>query len=167
MLDEIIVKFPDNEAVVCVDRDYRLTYREFGKIVDDLAKGLMSMDVKKGEKVAIWSTNIPYWVALQFATAKIGAILITVNTHYKKFEFSYQIEQSETKNLFVIDGFRDTDYISTLYELVPEMKIQQRGYLKSERFPTKTCLFFRFLSYDRQREDTKVQVGGSCKGNAR
>jgi len=142
MLDEIIEKYPDTEAVVYVDRNYRLTYTEFGKVVDDLAKGLMAMGVKKGEKIAIWSTNIPYWVALQYATAKIGAILLTVNTHYKKVEFAYLMEQSETENLFIIDGFRDTDYISILYELVPELKTQQRGYLKSERFPHLKRVFF-------------------------
>jgi len=142
VLDGIIAKYPDTEAVVYVDRGYRLTYREFGNVVDDLAKGLMAMGVKKGEKVAIWSTNIPYWVALQFATAKIGAILLTVNTHYKKFEFSYLMEQSEAENLFIIDGFRDTDYISILYDLVPELKTQQRGYLRSEKFPHLKRVFF-------------------------
>jgi len=142
MLEDIISRYPDNEAVVYVDRDYRLTYKEFGKVVDGLAKGLMAMGVKKGEKIAIWSTNIPYWVALQFATAKIGAILLTVNTHYKKVEFAYLMEQSEAENLFIIDGFRDTDYISILYDIVPELRYQQRGFLKSQRFPYLKRVFY-------------------------
>ncbi|MBN1786346.1 MAG: AMP-binding protein [Candidatus Methanofastidiosa archaeon] len=142
MLDGIIERFPDNEAVVYVDRNYRLTYREFGDIVDKLAKGLMALGVQKGEKVAIWSTNIPYWVALQFATAKIGAILLTVNTQYKKVEFGYLMEQSEAENLFIIDGFRDTDYLSILYELVPELRSQQRGYLRSKKLPHLKRVFF-------------------------
>ncbi len=70
MLDETISKYPDSDAVVYVDRDFRLTYREFGNVVDQLAKGMMAMGIQKGEKVAIWATNIPYWVALRFATAK-------------------------------------------------------------------------------------------------
>ena len=135
LLDQAIAAHPDNDAVIYVDRNFRLTYREFGELVDRLAKGLMAMGVVKGEKVALWATNVPYWVALQFATAKIGAILLTVNTNYKSAELDYLLRQSETETLFIIDGFRDTDYVQTLYELVPELKTQERGYLKSETYP--------------------------------
>ncbi|MDD4281161.1 MAG: AMP-binding protein [Candidatus Methanofastidiosa archaeon] len=135
MLDETIEAYPDNEAIVYVDRDFRLTYAEFGEVVDNLAKGLMALGVAKGEKVAVWATNIPYWVALQFATAKIGAVLLTVNTAYKREEVRYLLGQSETETLFLIDGFRDTDYVRTIYELVPELRDQQRGYLLSAVFP--------------------------------
>lgn len=86
ILDETAAKFPDNDAVVYVDRDYRQTYREFVSVVDDLARGLMALGVKRGDKVALWATNVPYWVALQFATAKIGAVLLTVNTNYRESE---------------------------------------------------------------------------------
>lgn len=135
MLDEAIAQYPDNEAVVYVDRNFRLTYREFGKLVDEVAKGLMALGVQKGEKVAIWASNVPYWVVFQFATAKIGAILLTVNTFYKSAELEYLLKQSEAENLVLIDSFRDTDYIQIVYDLVPELKTQQRGYLRSERFP--------------------------------
>jgi fatty-acyl-CoA synthase len=135
ILDEAIAAHPENEAIVYVDRDYRLTYREFGNVVDSLAKGLMALGVQKGEKVAVWATNIPYWVALQFATAKIGAILLTVNINYKRDEIAYLLRQSEAENLFLIDGYQDTDYIHTIYELVPELKTLQRGYLTSSEFP--------------------------------
>ena len=86
ILDEAVAAHPDNEAIVYVDRDFRQTYREFGQSVDRMAKGLMALGVQKGEKVAIWATNIPHWVTLQFATAKIGAVLLTVNTNYKSAE---------------------------------------------------------------------------------
>ena len=142
LLDEAIERHPDNEAIVYVDRDFRLTYREFGDVVDRLAKGLMALGIQKGEKVAIWATNVPYWVALQFATAKIGAILLTVNTNYKTSELAYLLRQSDTENIFVIDGFRDTDYVQTLYELIPELRIQERGYLKSKEFPCLRRVFF-------------------------
>ena len=142
MLDEAIAQHPDNEAVVYVDRNFRLTYREFGELVDNLAKGLMAMGVRKGEKVAIWATNVPYWVAFQFATAKIGAVLLTVNTFYKKAELEYLLKQSEAENLLLIDSFRDTDYVQTVYELVPELRTQERGYLRSERFPDLKRVFF-------------------------
>ncbi|MBI9074342.1 MAG: AMP-binding protein [Desulfatibacillum sp.] len=135
ILDQTIARFPGNDALIYVDRDYRLTYKEFGETVDTLARGLMALGVKKGEKVAIWATNIPYWAALQFATAKIGAILLTVNTNYKTAELAYLLEQSETENLFLIDGYQDTDYVQTVYDLIPELKSQERGHMNAPRFP--------------------------------
>jgi fatty-acyl-CoA synthase len=142
ILDRSIEQYPDNDAVVYYDRDFRLTYRQFGELVDQLAKGLMALGIKKGEKVAVWATNVPYWVTLQFATAKIGAILLTVNTLYKIAELDYILTQSDCENLFIIDGFRDTDYVQTVYDLVPELKTQQRGYLHSPRFPFLKRVFF-------------------------
>ncbi len=142
ILDDTIAAHPDNEAIVYVDRDYRLTYREFGEVVDRLAKGLMALGVGKGEKVAVWATNIPYWVALQFATAKIGAVLLTVNTNYKTAELAYLLEQSEAENIFLIDGYQDTDFIQTICELLPELKTQERGKLESGRFPKLKRIFF-------------------------
>ena len=135
ILDRTVEKYPDNPAIVYVDRDFRLTYSQFATYVDETAKGLMALGVKKGEKVGIWATNIPFWVTLQFATAKIGAVLLTVNTNYKTAELEYLLSQSDCENLFLIDGYQDTDYISTIYELVPELKTCQRGHLKSEKFP--------------------------------
>ena len=135
ILDQTVEKFPDNEAIVYLDRNFRLTYKQFSDLVDETAKGLMALGIKKGEKVAIWATNIPGWVTLQFATAKIGAVLLTVNTNYKTAELEYLLTQSETENLFLIDGFQDTDFVNTLYELVPELKTCQRGSLSSPKFP--------------------------------
>ncbi len=135
ILDRTVERYPDNPAIVYVDRDFRLTYKEFSRVVDETAKGLMALGVQKGEKVAVWATNIPFWVTLQFATAKIGAVLLTVNTNYKTAELEYLLTQSETENLFLIDGFQDTDYINTVYELIPELKTCQRGHLDSPRFP--------------------------------
>ncbi|MDD9303063.1 MAG: AMP-binding protein [Desulfobacter sp.] len=135
ILDRTVEKFPDNPAIVYVDREFRLTYKEFSNVVDETAKGLMALGVKKGEKVAVWATNIPFWVTLQFATAKIGAILLTVNTNYKTAELEYLLTQSQAENLFLIDSFQDTDYINTVYELVPELKTCQRGHLKTAKFP--------------------------------
>jgi fatty-acyl-CoA synthase len=135
LLDEAAEKYPDNDALVYVDRDFRLSYREFADLADRLAKGLMALGVKRGEKVAVWATNVPYWVALQFATAKIGAVLLTVNTSYKREELRYLLAQSECENLFLIDGYRDTDYIQVVNELVPELRGSGRGRLESAAFP--------------------------------
>lgn len=135
MLDHAVETWPDNEAVIYVDRDYRQTYKEFGATVDAFAKGLMALGVKKGEKVAVWSTNVPYWVALQFATAKIGAVLLTVNTSYRKNELEYLIKQSDCENFFLMDGYRDHDYVQTIFDIIPELQKQPRNMLKIPKFP--------------------------------
>lgn len=142
LLKETAEKYPDNEAVVYVDRDFRLTYAEFDELTDTIAKGLMGLGVKKGEKVAVWANNVPYWVALQFATAKIGAVLLTVNTHYRSHELEYLLKHSETENLFIIGQYRDHDYLTTTYEQVPELRTQERGQLSTEKFPHLKRVFY-------------------------
>ena len=149
ILDRTAARYPDTDAVVYVDRGLRLTYKEFLDLVDRVAKGLMALGIQRGEKVAVWATNVPYWVTLQFATAKIGAILVTVNTNYKTSEVAYLLSQSESENIFTIDGYRDTDYVQTLYELVPELKTQERGRLVSARFPYLKRVFF--LGHEKHR----------------
>ena len=135
ILDETVARIPDKEAIVYADRNYRQTWREFADTVDLFAKGLMALGVQKGEKVAVWASNVPYWVTLQFATAKIGAILITVNTNYREHELEYLLNQSECENIFIMDSLRDHDYIDTLYTLAPELRYQSRDRLNFARLP--------------------------------
>ena len=142
ILEQTAADYPDHDAVVYVDRGFRLTYSQFDAVVDELAKGLMALGVEPGQKVAVWASNVPYWVALQFATAKIGAILLTVNTHYQRAELDYLLKQSETENLVVADRFRDNDFLDIVYELIPELRTQERGHLHSPRFPHLRRVFF-------------------------
>jgi fatty-acyl-CoA synthase len=142
ILDEAIALNPDGDAVVYADRDYRLTYTQFGERVDRMAKGLMALGIQKGEKVAIWATNVPDWVTLQFATARIGAILLTVNPNYRSHELEYILRQSDSENIFIMDGWRDIDYVNTLYEVIPELRDQERGNLRSEKLPCLKRVFF-------------------------
>jgi fatty-acyl-CoA synthase len=143
ILDEAIRTNPDGDAVVYADRDYRLTYRQFGDRVDRLARGLMALGIEKGEKVAVWATNVPDWVTMQFATARIGAILLTVNPSYRSHEIEYVLKQSDSQNLIIMDGWRDIDFLATVYEVVPELRDQERGRLRSEKLPhLKRVLFF-------------------------
>ena len=135
VLDNTVARIPDNEALVYPDRNYRQTWKEFGALVDDFAKGLMALGVQKGEKVAVWATNVPYWVALQFATAKIGAVLITVNTNYREHELRYLLTHSECENIFLIDSVRDHDYLDTLYRIAPELRIQSCDRLVCKSLP--------------------------------
>lgn len=142
LLDQTIARCGPQDALVYADRDFRLTWYEFGEEVDRLARGLMTLGVKRGEKVALWATNVPHWIPLMFATAKIGAILLPLNTNYKSAEIDFALKQSDTENLFLINGFRDTDYVQTLYDLIPELREQPRGELVSKNYPCLKRVFF-------------------------
>ena len=142
LLDEAIATNPDGDAVVYADRDVRWSYREFGALVDRVAKGLMALGVRRGEKVAVWATNVPHWVVLQFATARIGAVLLTVNTNYRSAELAYLLRHSECENLFLSGGWRDIDYLATLLEVVPEIRQHERGRLAAAGFPHLRRAFF-------------------------
>jgi len=134
-LEKGVKEHPGRDFMVYPDRALRLSYKEFDDRVNLLAKGLLSIGIKKGDHVGIWALNVPDWLTFMFATAKIGAVLVTVNTAYRSHELAYVMEQSDMKALAIIDGFRDIDYVQTVYELVPELKTQERGELNSEKFP--------------------------------
>ena len=89
LLDQTIARCGPHDALVYADRDFRLTWFEFGAEVDRLAKGLMALGVNHGEKIALWATNVPHWIILMFAAAKIGAILLPLNTTYQKAEIDF------------------------------------------------------------------------------
>lgn len=135
MLEKWAKEEPNNDFMVYPDRGLRLTYAEFNDRVNQMAKGFMEIGVTKGSHVGIWANNVPDWLTIMFATAKIGAVLVTVNTNYKLAELEYIIKNADLHTLCIIDGYRDSDYVSMVFELVPELKNCQRGHLKSARFP--------------------------------
>ncbi|MDR1637788.1 MAG: AMP-binding protein, partial [Treponema sp.] len=126
---------PDHEFIVYADRNLRFTYAEFDRRVDELAKGFLAMGLKKGDHVGIWATNVPDWNTVLFACAKAGMIFVTVNTGYKLHELEYLMKQSDLACLCIVDGWRDSDYVAMVNELVPELKTAPRGHLESRRFP--------------------------------
>lgn len=134
-LEEQVKNLPDHEFIVYPDRDLRFTFQQFNERVNQLAKGLLAIGISKGDNVGIWATNVPDWTTFMFATAKIGAVLVTINTHYRSFELEYLIKQADLKALALIDSFRDHDYLQTINELIPELSSSQRGQLRSEKFP--------------------------------
>ncbi|NPE29721.1 AMP-binding protein [Methanococcoides sp. SA1] len=135
-------KDPNRDFIVYPDRNLRFSYSEFNDRVDDLAKGLISIGITKGDHVGIWARNVPDWLTFLFATAKIGAVLVTVNTAYKSHELAYVMKQSDMKALAIVDRFRDVDYVETIYELVPELKLCKRGNLKSKQYPKLESVIF-------------------------
>jgi fatty-acyl-CoA synthase len=135
LLDQMAEQFPDNDALVSVEQEFRYSYREFNDVCRKVAKGLVSLGVKKGDHVSIWANNVPEWVILQFATAKIGAILVTINTSYRSAELEYILKQSDSNSLFMVQSFKGTDYVETLYDVVPEFRNGAAGFSRSEKLP--------------------------------
>ncbi|AEI14432.1 Long-chain-fatty-acid--CoA ligase [Flexistipes sinusarabici DSM 4947] len=135
LLEEIAKNYPENDALVYPFRNLRLTYKELDKETDKLAKGLVKLGVKKGDHIAVWAHNIPEWVLLLYATAKIGAVLVTVNTLYRSRELSYILKQSDAKMLFLVEGFKMQNYVETVYDILPELKETSDQELNFEEYP--------------------------------
>ncbi len=133
---------PERDFIVYPDRALRWSYRDFDLRVDQLAKGLLGIGIGKGDHVGIWARNVPDWLTFMFATAKIGAVLVTVNPVYKSHELAYVIKQSDMKALVIIDAFRDVDYIEIIRGIVPEAATQERGHLDSAEFPRLKSLIY-------------------------
>ena len=127
VLDRMCEEFPDQWAFRYTEMDYSRTYSEFRDDVDTFARALISMGVKQGDHVAIWATNVPQWFITFWATVKIGAVLVTVNTAYKIHEAEYLLRQSDTHTLVMTDGYKDSDYVAIIKELVPELASHESG----------------------------------------
>lgn len=136
VLDEMVERYPDQLAFKYTTLDYTRTYSEFRDDVDKVAAALISLGVKPGHHVAIWATNVPQWFLTFWATVKIGAVLVTVNTAYKIHEAEYLLRQSDTHTLVMIDSCKDSDYKAIIEELCPELKdIQPGTHLYSKTLP--------------------------------
>ncbi|MBR2883362.1 MAG: AMP-binding protein [Clostridia bacterium] len=122
VLDKMVEKYPDQYAFKYTTLDYTRTYKEFRRDVDECAAALISLGVKAGDHVAVWATNIPAWFITFWATTKIGAVLVTVNTAYKIHEIEYLLRQSDTHTLIMIEEFKDINYKEIIEELCPELK---------------------------------------------
>ncbi|RDI43180.1 AMP-binding protein [Falsibacillus pallidus] len=135
LLQEKARLHPDHEAVVYADRGLRWTYKEFDDYCRSAAKGLMALEMDSGDHIAVWATNTPEWLTCQFATAKAGLVMVTVNTNYRRAELEYLLHQSDSKTIVLIDQYRDASYIDMLYEICPELAYSKPGQLQSERLP--------------------------------
>ncbi len=135
VLDRVCEEFPNQYAFRYTELDYTRTYPQFRDDVDTFARSLLAMGVKKGDHVAIWATNVPAWYITFWATTKIGAVLVTVNTAYKIHEAEYLLKQSDTNVLVMIDGYKDSNYVEIMKELCPELATCEPGKLNSAKFP--------------------------------
>jgi len=114
---------------------YRLSYAELDAEVDRVAASLLAMGIEKGDHVAVWATNWPRWALLQFATARVGAVMVTINPAYRSAELSYVLKQSDAAALFLVDRFRTSDYFDILNEAVPGLADAASESLELSDFP--------------------------------
>ncbi len=127
VLDTMVERYPDQYAFKYTTLDYTRTYSQFRDDVDKVASALISLGVKPGHHVAIWATNVPQWFLTFWATVKIGAVLVTVNTAYKIHEAEYLLRQSDTHTLVMIEDCKDSNYKEIIQELCPELKNTEKG----------------------------------------
>lgn len=135
LLDKQAADYPEQEAVVYPHEGFRYTYAQFRDVCNETARGLLAMGVRKGDHVAIWATNVKEWLIAQFSTAKIGAVLVTVNTNYKQYELEYLLRQSDASTLILIDGGKDSNYVECVYTLNPMLAESEPGRLENPRLP--------------------------------
>ena len=125
-LRKTVEKFPDRDALVVISQEYRATYRQFWEQVTGVSKSLMAYGIEKGDRVGIWAPNRFEWVLIQYATARVGAIMVNINPGYKTTGLKFALNQSRIKLLITSRGFRDTDYIEILNRVRPESKYPER-----------------------------------------
>ena len=135
LIEKVACTFPDQPAVAYTNQSYRRTYSELLEDVDQVARAFLGLGIRKGDHVAVWATNHPQWLLAFFATARIGAILVTVNTAYKIHEAEYLLRQSDAHTLIMMDQYKDANYVAIMNEICPELKSSRPGQLSSKRLP--------------------------------
>jgi len=135
LLRETARRFPDREAAVFCEHGERWTYREFDRRVDQLAAGLAKLGLHRGDRLGIWAPNCPEWLTAQFATARLGIILVNINPAYRLSELTYALEKVACRTLITADRFKSSDYIGMLQQLLPELENNAAGVLRSARLP--------------------------------
>ncbi len=146
VLDRMVEEFPDQYAFKYTTLDYTRTYSEFRDDVDTFARSLIALGVKAGTHVAVWASNVPQWYIAFWATVKIGAVLVTVNTAYKIHEIEYLLKQSDTHTLIMTEGAKDIAYGEIVAELCPELEGLKAGTpLHAKRLPfLRNCITVGF-----------------------
>ena len=130
-----VERFPDRPAVVFREQGIRWTWREFAEEVDVLAAGFAALGITRGDRVGIWSPNRVEWLMTQFATARIGAILVNINPAYRLTELEYALNKSGCTAVVAAERFKTSMYLDMLRELAPELADSQPGELRAARLP--------------------------------
>ncbi len=140
MFDQTAAKYATNLALISRQQHIRLTYSELQNQVNQCAKGLMQLGFKKGDCIGIWAPNRAEWCIAQFATSKIGVILVNINPSYRVHELEYVLRQSGCSALILASQFKTSNYTEMIVSLAPELQQCQPGQLKSAKLPTLTTV---------------------------
>ncbi|GAC1394396.1 MAG: AMP-binding protein [Ktedonobacteraceae bacterium] len=132
--------YPDNPALIARQQNVRLTYRELQEQVDQCAKGLLQLGLQKGQRIGIWSPNRVEWCIAQFATSKIGTILVNINPSYRLHELEYVLKQSGCSAIIISPAFKTSNYTEMVQSLAPELQHCEPGKLKAEKLPELTTV---------------------------
>lgn len=135
MLRDTATSYPDREALVSVHQSVRYSYGEFDRLVDDYAAGLIALGLKKGDRLGIWSPNNAEWIVTQFATARVGIILVNINPAYRLNELEYALNKTECNAIVLASRFKTSDYVAMIRKLAPEIDTSKPGALQAEKLP--------------------------------
>ena len=139
-LDGIAARFPNREALVSRHQGIRWTYGEYLCEIERLARGLLALGIRRGDRVGIWGPNSHEWAMVQYATARIGAIMVCINPAYRLFELEYALNHVQCKAIVVAERFKTSAYLDMLNELAPEIADCNPGELQSARLPHMTTV---------------------------
>jgi fatty-acyl-CoA synthase len=165
LLDKAVQTWGNREAFVFLAPRLRWTWRQFQVEVDKVAAGLLCLGVEPGDRVGIWSPNRPEWVLVQFATARIGAVLVNINPAYRVSELEYALNKVGVKVLVCAQGMKTTDYLAMLSDIAPELKDSVAGRLKLARLPALQTI----VQFSKERHggtftfDQLVDMGGAAQ----
>ena len=135
LLDKVASQFPENEAVVDLPKGKRYSYREFQKTVNQVAKGLLKLGLIKDDHLALWAPNLSEWIITEFAIAKIGGVLVSVDTSAQLQQLDYVLKQSDSKYLITAEGLKGSDYVEVIQQLCPEIKDSTPNQLSCPALP--------------------------------
>ena len=135
LLAETVGRFGPRDAVVFPGSNLRWSYDDLARVVDDLAAGLLALGLEKGDRIGIWSPNRPEWIALQYASARIGLVLVTINPAYRLTELEYALNKVECKALVLASAFKSSDYVEMIRTLAPELDDCAPGELRAAKLP--------------------------------
>ena len=156
-LRRTVEKFGDREALVVRSQDYRITYNQLWEAVTRAARALIAIGLQKGDRVGIWAPNRFEWVILQYATARLGAILVNINPAYKANELEYVLNQAGVKALFLAQGFRQTAYGPLLEEVRDRCSTLQRSLVLDDEWERFNQMSYAVTEGDVERREADLQ----------
>src|SRR3954451_12271329 len=134
-LRETVQRLPQRDAFVFCNPLVRMTWAEFDGAVERVGRGLLALGFVPGDHFGVWATNVPQWLILQFATARIGVVLVNINPAYRASELKYALRQSDVRGLALIDAYKSSQYFDMINEACSELAATAPGELQSETFP--------------------------------